>query len=223
MAALAIARLPEPFRRASCWAQLTSGAGIKPGGRVRLFYVLDRPTSGADLKRWLRGVPELDGSTLNEVTPNYVAAPLFEGVADPVPVRSKLIAGEVDAVAVRIPPPPQRLSRARRRASRTSRRRPIPSWGGARGAKAYMVECLRALADAPGGQGRDACTNVALRLYAMCKAGQLDPVDVTARIKAAMLARGWGADEATRGKNLADINRQLEWAWQHAEARGLDR
>ena len=38
VAGLAVARLPEPFRRASYWAQLTSSAGLKPGGRIRLFF-----------------------------------------------------------------------------------------------------------------------------------------------------------------------------------------
>jgi hypothetical protein len=135
VAALAIERLPDSFRRASCWAQLTSGAGIKPGGRVRLFYVLDRPTSGADLKRWLGGVSGLDGSTLNEVTPNYVARPIFDGVADPVPVRSKLLAGEVDAVAVCIPPPPERRPR------QAAGSAPVPSRAGGVHAKAYMAAC----------------------------------------------------------------------------------
>jgi hypothetical protein len=100
VAAVAINLLPEPFRRASCWAQLTSRAGIVSGGQIRLFHWLDRPTSGDDLKRWLRGVPGLDTSTLNPVTPNYIARPIFDGVADPVPLRSMLIAGETDAVAV---------------------------------------------------------------------------------------------------------------------------
>ena len=109
VAAIAVARLAEPFRRASCWAQLTSGAGIKPGGRIRLFYWLDRPASGAELKRWLGDVPGLDTSTLNDVTPNYVARPIFDGVADPVPVRSRLIPGELDEVAVPdLPAPPPR-------------------------------------------------------------------------------------------------------------------
>ena len=95
--------MAEPFRRASCWAQLTSGAGIKPGGD-RLFYWLDRPASGAELKRWLGDVPGLD-KTLNDVTPNYVARPIFDGVADPVPVRLRLIPGELDEVAVPDCPP----------------------------------------------------------------------------------------------------------------------
>ena len=73
--------------------------------------------------------------------------------------------------------------------------------------RAYMAACLRALGDAPTGQGRATCTSVALRLYGLCKAGRLDPADVTGRIKRVMIDRGWDPDEAARGMTLADINR----------------
>ena len=36
-----------------------------------------------------------------------------------------------------------------------------------------------------------------------------------------MRGRGWALDEQTRGKTLADINRALEWAWDHAQPRTL--
>ena len=225
VAALAIEHLPDPFRRASCWAQLTSGAGIKPGGRVRLFYVLDRPTSGADLKRWLGDVPGLDGSTLNEVTPNYVAAPIFDGMADPVPVRSKLIAGEVDAVVVRIPPPPARPPR------QAAGSAPLPSSAGGVHAKACMAACkggsaraedfaegcLRRLALAPEGRRHGTCVAVSCRLLALAKAGLLDPVRVAGQIKGVMVGKGLTAT----GRDLTEIDRILEWAWQTVGPEGL--
>jgi hypothetical protein len=213
VAAIAVACLPEPFRRTSCWAQLTSGAGIKPGGRVRLWFWLSDKVGEAFIKRWLRAVPGLDHSLFCPNEPHYIAAPVFDpGIADPVPLRSKLIAGDVDAVAVpELPAPPERKAP------------PIMAHVGTRRADRYMIACLRAIADAPAGQGRATCTNAALRLYGICKAGNLDPTAVTARIKRAMLDRGWADDEATRGMTLADVNRQLQWAWDHAEPRGLSR
>ena len=210
VAAVAIARLPEPFRRASCWAQLTSGAGIKPGGRVRLFYWLERATTGAELKRWLRGVPGLDTSTLNDVTPNFVAAPIFAAVADPVPVRSRLIAGEVDSVVVQIPPEPQRRAATKRHdhGPRSTNGRPTGQY------VAMVVEGVRT---APPGQGRAALMSAAMRLFGAAKAGRLDPAQAAALLKAAMIDRGWDADDAKRGMTIADINRQLQWCWDHAQ------
>jgi hypothetical protein len=191
-----------------------------------VFYWLDRATSGAGLKCWLKDVPGLDLSTLNDVTPHYVAKPLFVGVADPVPVRSKLIAGVVDAVEVCIPPEPARPRPAPepRRAPPAAGARPyVGTVCGGRFsvADAYLLACLKGLARTPPGQGRAALTRIALRLFGLCKAGLLDPEAVAGRLKGAMLSRGWGADEAQRGMTLADVNRQLEWCWQHAEARGL--
>ena len=62
-----------------------------------------------------------------------------------------------------------------------------------------------------------------MRLYGMSHAGLLDRRDVTARLKGAMRARGWNADEDTRRDTLADVSRQLQWAWEHAAPRVLDR
>jgi hypothetical protein len=46
-------RLPEAFRGVTCWFQHTSGAGIKPGIRIRLAFWLDRALGTEDLKLWL--------------------------------------------------------------------------------------------------------------------------------------------------------------------------
>lgn len=83
------------------------------------------------------------------------------------------------------------------------------------------MAAIKAVAEAGHGQGRDTCMSVSLRLYGLCKAGLLDPVDVTARLKGAMLHQGWDRDETRRGRTLADVNRQLAWAWHHAEPRGF--
>jgi hypothetical protein len=98
-ARIAAALLPPAFRGVSCWWQLTSGAGIKPGIRIRLAYWLDRPLGEDELKRWLPGKP-IDHSVLGAVQPVYVARPVFEGGADPVSLRSGILRGSRDEVPV---------------------------------------------------------------------------------------------------------------------------
>jgi hypothetical protein len=210
VAKAALALLPIEFRRASCWAQLTAGAGFKPGGRIRLWFWLSQYVSDAEAKRWLKGAP-VDRSLYNPVQPHYTARPVFVDIVDPVPLRSAVITGDVDAVPVPASPEPRRPEAPR---SLHGDRAPL----GATRAEAYLFACVRAVACAPQGQGRDTCMRVALKLYGMAKAGLLDAVDITARLKGAMQhGQGWAADEAARGRTLADVNRQLQWAWDHAE------
>ncbi len=86
-AALALAILPPEFRQASCIVQATGGHGFKPGARLRLWYWLARPVSGAEAKRWLRQAP-VDPAVFRAVQPIYTAAPvLAHGVSNPCPVR----------------------------------------------------------------------------------------------------------------------------------------
>jgi hypothetical protein len=91
--------LPPAFHGVSCWWQFTSGAGIKPGIRLRLGYWLDRPLGERELKRWLPSRP-LDQSILSPVQPIYVAWPIFEEGSDPVPVRSGTFRGLREEVPV---------------------------------------------------------------------------------------------------------------------------
>jgi hypothetical protein len=172
-------------------------------------------TEGHSPKRWLDGVPGLDHATLNDVTPNYCAKPMFVGRPDPVPVRSRLVAGAADAV--RVPPLPGPPAKA---AGINATAAP-PSGIGLARAERYAFAAIRAVAAAPSGNGRETCTRVALKLYSLAKHGLLDATDITRRLKDAMLARGWDNDEQTRGDTLADVSRQLQCAWQHAQAAGL--
>ena len=220
-ARFAMLTLPRELARASCVVQLTSGAGLKPGIRCRIWYWLDRPVSDREAKQWLRGCP-VDLSLYDPVHPHYTAAPLFVGVTDPVPERSRLITGDIDMVAApRLDP--ARVSLRRSPSSAASLPSKVaPARGGSR-AERYMLACVRAVSNAPRGQGRETCMRVAVRLYGMAHAGLLDRRDVTARLKGAMRARGWNADEDTRGDTLADVSRQLQWAWEHAGPQVLDR
>jgi hypothetical protein len=216
-------QLPAPFRFARCAAQLSSGAGIKPGLRAHLFFTLDRPLVGAELKRLLGAVPGLDVSTLGAVQPHYVAAPIFAGVDDPCLERVAVLPGvaEVEVGAIRVPS----SSSERPRHAFVASGAGFPSNSGgaapadAASAERYAMACLRALALEPAGAGRLAALRVARRLFALAKVGLLDPADVAGRVKGVMVGRGWQADEERRGQTLADITRVLEWAWEHSEAK----
>jgi putative DNA primase/helicase len=98
-ARIAAAILPAAFQNVTCWWQLTSSAGIKPGIRLRLAYWLSRPLDEHELKGWLPGKP-LDHSVFGAVQPIYVARPVFEGCEDPVAQRSGLLRGDRDEVPV---------------------------------------------------------------------------------------------------------------------------
>ena len=104
---MALDQLPEAFRDASCYWQLTSGHGIKAGGRCRLWFWLSRPTTNRELKVWLSNA-KLDPSVFAIVQPIYTAAPLLaNGTKDFLAVRSGIRAGTVDEVEV---PGPETLA-----------------------------------------------------------------------------------------------------------------
>ena len=85
-------RLPDELAFRDCVWQWTSGAGFKTGIRMRLFFWLSRPMTGAENKSWLapwikrKTTPEgiIDGSIFVPHQPIYAATPIFDGVDDPV-------------------------------------------------------------------------------------------------------------------------------------------
>ena len=94
-----IERLPSHFRRAAFVVQATAGHGLKPGIRLRLWCWLSRPTSGRELKYWLRHAP-VDRSVFGAAQIIYTAAPLFQrGAFDLLSSRFAIIPGN-DAVVV---------------------------------------------------------------------------------------------------------------------------
>jgi hypothetical protein len=99
--------LPPEFAGCGCVVQATSGAGIKPGMRVRSWYLLNRPVTDAEPTRWLRGTP-VDRSLYRAVQPHYTAAPVLRDVPDPMPWRVCLVPGERERVPVPPLPEPER-------------------------------------------------------------------------------------------------------------------
>jgi hypothetical protein len=110
-AALAIERLPPPFHSARCIVQASAGHGLKPGFRLRLWFWLDRSTSGAELGFWLdRKRFPVDPCTFRPAQPIYTAAPVFIRRSDHLPCRIAYLPGAA-AVAVpgaeKLKPPPR--------------------------------------------------------------------------------------------------------------------
>ncbi len=97
----AVRCLPFAFREARSIIQATGSHGIRPGIRARVWYWLNRPTTGAELMQWLRETPT-DASVFRTVQPIYTAAPDFEtGIRDHLPRRMVELPG---AEIVNVPP-----------------------------------------------------------------------------------------------------------------------
>ena len=83
-------RLPEPFRDAECWWQLSASAGFAPGFlKCHLFYWLSEPATNAHIKAVLKqSAPGVDTAPFNAAQPHYIASPIIEGGHDPLPRRT---------------------------------------------------------------------------------------------------------------------------------------
>jgi hypothetical protein len=94
--------LPEQFRDVTCYWQLSSSAGIKPGVSVHLFFWLDRAITGSDMKTYLKAhAPRVDLSLFGDVQVHYVAAPIFaDGCVDPVQNRAGTMKCEHDHATI---------------------------------------------------------------------------------------------------------------------------
>jgi hypothetical protein len=139
-------QLPAPFRSARCVAQLSSGAGLKPGLRAHLWFWLDRALDKPELDRWLAGVPGIDLQVFVAVQPHYVATPLFEDVDDLCYERLAILPGYAE-VAVPICP-------SRGQQPKPSRPpRPDPTWrrraGSGSGRPTPRRTCCGACAPSP--------------------------------------------------------------------------
>jgi hypothetical protein len=101
-------KLPGYFRGVRCIAAATASTGRKGPtiARLRLFFVLSRPTDNDVLYQWAESLsiarPDLglDPSVLRSMQPIYTARPIFRGMTDPVPAwgRVRLLDGYTDEV-----------------------------------------------------------------------------------------------------------------------------
>lgn len=99
--------LPWPLSTAECFAMATSGAGLKPGPRLRLWFVADRLVTDQELKALLSHIPWIDTHIFSPHQPIYCAAPRFEHLPDPFPGQRRFahLAGEVLQLPEDLKPP----------------------------------------------------------------------------------------------------------------------
>ena len=103
--------LPSAFVDTSCHWRYSSSSGFK-GDTVscHLSFVLDVPISDEDLKRYFQTFNEsfmgvfgrrlIDPALFNPIQPHYTAAPIIEGVDDPMSQRSGIFKGASDVVSI---------------------------------------------------------------------------------------------------------------------------
>jgi hypothetical protein len=211
--AMAIDLLPPEFREVTHWQQLTGSAGIKPGGRIRLAYWLDRAITDQQAKRWFRRCRGVDCMLFSPVQARFTARPRFTNMAEPVSgPRSGwdfTMTNEVvvpDHVCAPPPKPKPRMVIAGTAPSGQARR--------------YADGCLRALARATEGDRHPTAVRVAIRLFSLAQARELDERWVAGTLKATLRTHG---DRFATDTGDHEINDILTWAWQHGEPRELDR
>jgi predicted P-loop ATPase len=101
-----VSLLPPEFAEATCHWQFGSSQGFKPGKiSAHLWFWLEREIDDAELERWAKQQRSIgiDPAVFRPVQAHYTAAPVFEGVLDPLPRRSGLRKGTVDEVAMVLP------------------------------------------------------------------------------------------------------------------------
>lgn len=102
----AINELPTEFKDVSCHRQFSSSMGVDGGKLIKAhlwFWLTDKKTS-SELRDWAhslnhtRGYKLIDPVVFNIVQTHYTAAPVFEGVVDPLTKRSGLLSKKKHSV-----------------------------------------------------------------------------------------------------------------------------
>jgi hypothetical protein len=106
------ATLPAEFHATACVWHATGSAGVKPGIRAHLWFLLDQELDTAALTTWLQG--HCDPTTFRAAQVHYTADPIFaDGYPDPMTARIGMLAGAervavptFEAPPVLVPPTP---------------------------------------------------------------------------------------------------------------------
>lgn len=186
--------LPRCFVSAGCVVQWSSSAGMDGWAKLKahLWFVLDRAVYCKSWKDWLVGEFEagrsckVDGALYNPVQPHYTAAPLFEGVADPLDGERLLL---IPGPTLRVPPEvlgyeawlerEAEIERARQLAERrkAAQLALVPVWGRARMEERYAAGALRRAVEAIGSAGvgsrHDTLRDEAWALWRFVESGDL--------------------------------------------------
>ncbi len=188
-ARVAVAELPAAFHGARCVVQATASHGFAPGVRLRLWYWLSRPTSGAELRLWLRAVP-VDHSVFGAAQPIYTAAPIFvDGARDPLPERIAMVPDTLEAVTV---PPLSALMPSRKPAAGVIRETTRTGRYGF----AALVSATARVARATDGTRHATLLAEARGLGRLVETGALTPRDVTVALSGAAGMAGLDDREA---------------------------
>lgn len=84
--------LPECFQESACVWRASSSAGLKPGIRVHLWFLLSTPVDTEQLTMWLSGFP-VDAAVFRANQPHFTAHPRFDGRPDPMSARLGMLEG----------------------------------------------------------------------------------------------------------------------------------
>ena len=206
----AVEQLPPEFYDTSCFWQLTSSHGIKPGGRVRLWFWLSRPTSNRELKAWLNAA-KVDHAVFAAVQPIYTASPSIpSGVPDLLPVRVGERMGDRDWVEV---PAPEDLAAVERVFSGgNSDRLSVKS----------DEEALQLMGDPPAypdGRGFFAPVKAAIAAAVADNGIYVDADALLARIDAQLVERGHTRSASYIAFRKKDARTLVEWYIRRAEER----
>jgi hypothetical protein len=106
-----VSQLPAEFHDASYYYQWSSSAGLHGWDTLsaHVWFWCDRPHTDTELCAWGQTVDAVDDSAMRTVQPLYTAAPVFQGMADPLAgCRSGLVlkASDVVPMPTYVPPPP---------------------------------------------------------------------------------------------------------------------
>lgn len=152
-----VSLLPKEFHNASYHWQLSSSAGIGANELIKLHlaFWLDQPATDQELKAWAKvinkraGYALVDAALFQAVQAHYTAAPLFEGMTDPVKQRSGLVHKTEASVCLdlSIAAPKSRLQAGDKRSSKGA-----PASRTGTSAPGFEAK-LTAIGDHPGGRG----------------------------------------------------------------------
>lgn len=84
--------LPACFQESACVWRASSSAGLKPGIRVHLWFLLSTPVDTEQLTAWLSGFP-VDAAVFRANQPHFTAHPRFVDRADPMSARLGVLDG----------------------------------------------------------------------------------------------------------------------------------
>lgn len=98
--------LPVEFREASYHWQLSSSAGMADPSLLsaHIWFWFNRPVTDLELRELAKYVNDqkkcklIDGALFRDVQPHYTAAPIFENIENPFPIRSGLVEKKHDYV-----------------------------------------------------------------------------------------------------------------------------